>query len=194
VVVDHTNNTEKVLTKEYIMMSKLTLLALVLLSNSALAKKNLHSHEHGHVELSIAYEKNLAEIELETPADSFFGFEHAPKNDKEKAIIEKAKKTWENLLNEIIVFPKDLNCQASEIEFKHAVETKTAHDKHEKHESDHSEVEASAKITCAKDLAGTKVDVLFIGKFPKAKKLKLEIVGPKSQSLTLKKSKETITL
>lgn len=173
------------------MMSKLTLLSLVLLSHPTFAKKNLHSHEHGHVELSIAYEKNNAEIELETPADSFFGFEHAPKNDKEKAIVEKAKKTWENLLSEIIIFPKDLNCQASEIEFKHSVESKTSHDKHD---GDHSEVEASAKITCAKDLAGANVDVFFIGKFPKAKKLKLEVVGNKSQSITLKKVKESITL
>lgn len=176
------------------MLTKISLLSLLLTSQVAYAKKNLDSHEHGYVELSIAYDKNIAEIELETPADSFFGFEHAPKNDKERAIVENAKKTWSNLLTDLVVFPKELNCQTSEIEFKHSVETKTKHDKHDKHDSDHSEVEASAKVTCAKDLAGTNVDVLFIGKFPKAKKLKLEIVGNKSQTTILKKAKESITL
>lgn len=173
------------------MLTKISLLSLLLTSQIAYAKKNLDSHEHGYVELSIAYDKNIAEIELETPADSFFGFEHAPKNNKERAIVENAKKSWSNLLTDLVVFPKELNCQASEIEFKHSVETKT---KHDKHDGDHSEVEASAKITCAKDLAGTNVDVLFIGKFPKAKKLKLEVVGNKSQTTTLKKAKESITL
>jgi hypothetical protein len=166
------------------MLFKTSLLSLVLISNFALAKKNLHSHEHGHVELSIAYDKNIAEIELETPADSFFGFEHAPKNDKEKTIVENAKKSWTNLLSEIVIFPKESNCLVSEIEFKHVLQEKESH----------SEVEASAKVTCEKEIAGTKIDILFIGKFPQAKKLKLEVVGSKSQSLMLKKTKETITL
>ena len=53
-------------------------------------KRQLDSHEHGVSVLKIAAEKNMIEMELESPADDIVGFEHAPENEKQKSQINKA--------------------------------------------------------------------------------------------------------
>ena len=159
----------------------------ILTSPQVLAKKNLGSHEHGSAKISLSYENNAAEIELEAPADSIIGFEHAPKTDKEKKAFENAKGLWQNLLSDLVVFPKELNCKITESEFKQEL----SDDKHEK--NSHSEIEASATITCEKNITGD-IAVMFRKQFKKMKNVKLEVVGTKSMSLKLKNDNEIIKL
>ena len=59
-------------------------------------KRQLDSHEHGVSVLKIAAEKNMIEMELESPADDIVGFEHAPENEKQKSQINKALAIFKN--------------------------------------------------------------------------------------------------
>lgn len=177
-------------------MKKSIILIFTLLSTNAFAKKALHAHEHGSANVSIAYEGTNAEIELHAPADSVLGFEHAAKTDKQKKIYEDQKNVWNNLLNELIIFPKELNCSVTNKNFAQKFESEEPqknhkHKKH-KHES-HSEIEASATITCEKEIAGT-LQINFKNHFKRMKNLKLEVLGKKPQTIKIKKASETITL
>lgn len=171
-------------------------LAALLFSQNSLAKKNLSAHEHGSATISFAYEQNTAEIELEAPADSVLGFEHAPKSDKEKKIMEDARLLWGKMTSELVIFPKELNCKTTETTFKQELDD-DHHEHDKKHHKDkgesHSEIEASAKIVCEKPIAGDVV-IQFKKHFKRMKNLKLEVVGAKTQSLKVKKDSETIKL
>lgn len=176
------------------------LISALFFSQHAFAKKSLSAHEHGSATISLAYEQNSAEIELESPADSLLGFEHAPKSDKEKKAFESAKNLWGNLSTELIIFAKDLNCKTTNVVFKQIM-SQDEHDDHKKHDhhdkdhsdDSHSEIEASAKVVCEKAISGD-VTVQLRKHFKKMKNVKLEIVGTKSQSLKIKKDIEIIKL
>ena len=50
-------------------------------------KRQLGSHEHGVSTLQIALEGQYIQMELESPANDIIGFEHLPKNNKQKALF-----------------------------------------------------------------------------------------------------------
>ncbi len=167
------------------MYKNLIITSSLLLSPYIFAEKSLHAHEHGNVSLAIAVEKNIAEIDLDTPAESLFGFEHTPKSESEKKIISDAKASWGNILKELIVFPETMGCKTSEVKFEHIFEegSKT-----------HSEVEASVNVICNKDLAETEVMVHMRKRFSKIKKLKLEVVGARNQKINITSPSQKIKL
>jgi hypothetical protein len=45
------------------------------------------AHVHGHGSLDVAVDGNTLTLRLESPLDSFVGFERAPKNDQERAAV-----------------------------------------------------------------------------------------------------------
>lgn len=53
-------------------------------------------HVHGEAELFIAIEGKKVLIEMESPADNFLGFEHAPKTKQQKSLVQSTQKTLEN--------------------------------------------------------------------------------------------------
>lgn len=177
----------------------LVLTLALIFSHSIYAKKSLSAHEHGSATLSLAYDNTSVEIELESPADSVLGFEHAPKSDKEKKVFETSKTLWNNLTTELVIFSKDLNCKANNLAFRQIMGEEDEHEdhgkdkKHDHHEEGHSEIEASATVTCDKKIAGD-LTIQLKKHFKHMKNLKLEIMGVKPQSLNIKKEIETIKL
>ena len=59
----------------------LALASLALIGAPALAGK---AHEHGVMKLDVVVEGNILSIALESPLDSFLGFERAPRTDAER--------------------------------------------------------------------------------------------------------------
>src|SRR5687768_2134293 len=47
------------------------------------------AHVHGHGSLDVAVDANLLTLRLESPLDSFVGFERAPRSEKERAAIRR---------------------------------------------------------------------------------------------------------
>ena len=73
---------------------------LFIFSISNIYAKGLGAHVHGSVRLDIAVEKNQLLVLLNTPAESFLGFEYKAKTKKEKDLVKKVKNEWEkNLLS-----------------------------------------------------------------------------------------------
>ena len=48
-----------------------------------------HAHEHGAARLEVALDGGKLSIGLESPLDNLVGFEHAPRNEKQRAALAK---------------------------------------------------------------------------------------------------------
>lgn len=183
-------------------MKKLSFVfCLLLLSTSAFAehhenhKKGVGAHEHGSIELDISADGKVIEIEIDGPAESFLGFEYAPKSDKEKKVLKDAQALWtKDLLTKLFVLDAKLGCTSSEVKFEQEIED---HDDHKDHKKDskkeagvHSDIEAKAKITCTQALKGQKIVVNVKTHFPKIKKLSINLVATETVKMDATASQE----
>ncbi|MGZ3789621.1 MAG: ZrgA family zinc uptake protein [Bacteriovorax sp.] len=175
---------------------KTTIITFALLTSSQIFAHEhaLGAHEHGTIKLGMAVEKNIVDIDLDGPTESFISFEYLPKTEKEKKIFNDVKKLWEKKILELVSFDKKLNCKITEASFKQIIDEKeTAEaqakikDANKKEEGVHSDVEAKAKITCAGNLAGTNVQVSLKKQFKNIKKLTVEVISSETKSVEITK-------
>lgn len=166
------------------------------MSANVFAESSLHSHEHGSIVLEAAVEGKVATFSVDGPAESFLGFEHEAKTAKEKKIFLDTKTLWTNKFFDLVTFDKALGCKLSEQNFSHEIEKEeNGHkEKHSKKEGIHSEIEASIKVSCEKDLKGAKISVNLRKFFKNIKKLKMELVGNETKSLEVKTNSFEVVL
>ena len=172
-----------------------TLISLFLLSNIAFAHDHgpLGAHEHGHVKLGIAVEGKSIDIDVDGPAESFLGFEYVPKTATEIKTLTQMQTLWNTNLLSVFTFPASLGCKVSNPSFKQVVDKPEEKDAH-KEAGVHSDIEATAKITCNADLKDKTLTVSMKKFFPKIKKLKLDLVGTETKTIDITKPVETVTL
>lgn len=175
-------------------------LSLALLSNIAMADSHEHgkskgAHVHGTIKIEMAVEGKTIDIDIDGPAEAFVGFEYAPKSAKEKKAWSDAEALWKkDLLTKLFVLDKSLGCTASEASFKQEMEEEEDHKDHKKEAGVHSDIEASAKILCSKDLAGQNLVVALKKHFPKIKNLAVELVSTETKTIDINGSEQTIKL
>ncbi|NOT79970.1 MAG: DUF2796 domain-containing protein [Bacteriovoracaceae bacterium] len=171
--------------------SMIALVSLLISSNSFSNEHghSLGSHEHGSIQVGIAIEGSSAEIDIDGPAESFLGFEYAPKTSKEKKIFKDFQTKWTQNLESMIAFDKQLNCKVTEASFEQEVEKEEVESKtkaNEKKESGvHSDIEAKAKITCAKNISGSMLTISLKKVFKNIKKLTVEVVGADTKKVEI---------
>jgi hypothetical protein len=178
-------------------------MSLILLSSFPLysAEHSLGAHEHGAIKLGIAVEKNIVNLDLEGPTESFINFEYLPKTDKEKKIFNDVKNLWEKKVLDLISFEHKLNCQISESSFRQvideketAVEQAKIKDAKKKEAGVHSDIEAKAKITCSGNIAGTNVQISLRKYFVNIKKLAAEVISMEIKSVEITKPVQSFTI
>ena len=170
--------------------STIALVSLLISTNSFSSDHGhgLGAHEHGSIKVGIAIEGSSAEIDIDGPAESFLGFEYAPKTSKEKKIFKDLQTKWTSNLESMIAFDKLLNCKVTEASFEQEVEnpSETKSKKADKKESGtHSDIEAKAKITCAKNISGSMLTISLKKVFKNIKKLSVEVVGTDTKSVEI---------
>lgn len=142
----------------------------------------LGAHEHGVVKLAMALELNKVDIDLDASAESLLGFEYLPKSPKEKETFAKLKLLWEKELFSLMTFEKNLDCKVIEASLLQKIE------------GSHGDIEATAKIVCAKNLEGSDLQISLIQKFKKIKKINFDLIAEKTQTIQLKKAIEVIKI
>lgn len=183
-------------------MNKLILGAFIIFSTASFAGEHaLGAHVHGAIKLAMAVEKNVADIDLDGPTESFISFEYLPKTVKEKKIFNDVKNLWEKNLLTLITFDKELGCKVSESSFSQVVDEKeTAQAQAEiknmkrKEEGVHSDIEAKAKITCAQNLAGSEVQISLKKQFKNIKKFSIDLLSTETKSIEITKAVQIIKL
>jgi hypothetical protein len=185
---------------------KSTLIQIAALSSSLLcigAGSKHKAHQHGVAKIDIAIESKeatSATIEIESPAESIYGFEHEAKSDADKAKIEAANtKLGSEILN-MIKFDAALGCSATTTKIDHEIEkqdkkTDAHKGKEKKHHGEHSEVHAEFAVTCQKPIAGTQLSFDFASSFSGLKTVKVQaLVGGAQSGVTVKKAGTTLKL
>jgi hypothetical protein len=157
-----------------------------LISGTVNAKEKHHAHEHGKVELDIAIDDKKVSIELESPAESIYGFEHEAKTDVQKKTRDDAVAKLNSDASKFFVFDSKLNCQIVTKSVEPFVVEEQDHSskggkKHHHSGGEHSEVHAEFEATCGASPVGTELSVDLGSAFPKMKKVKVQVVGDKSQ-------------
>ena len=133
-------------------------------------KRQLDSHEHGVSVLKIASEKNMIEMELESPADDIVGFEHAPENAQQREKISKAIAVFKDKAG--LFFPNvEAQCKI----------TKNSAEFEADAGSGHAGFHVKWHLSCA-NLSKLKVlSTSFFKIFPKAKEIEVEVVSDAGQ-------------
>lgn len=142
------------------------------------------SHEHGKAELDIAIEGVLLKAELHSPAESTFGFEHAPKTDREKRTVSAALDVLRTKGAELIIVPPEFGCKflPSKAEVV-------------KEGAGHQNVEASFEAKCQKKITKGTLRFGFSKHFPRIEQLVVQVVGAGFQTgATVKSDKDVVKL
>jgi hypothetical protein len=149
------------------------------------------SHVHGEGQLTLVIEGKTIAITLTTPAESIFGFEHAPTTEPEKSQLNKALATL-NAPTTLFNFGKEAQCKTT---------THTVHspfdnsDQPKASTASHTDIDAEYNFECAQPANVKKVDLLLIKQFPGLRTLKVDYVTESVQgSQTLSAPATEITL
>ncbi|WCE29431.1 zinc uptake protein ZrgA [Vibrio sp. SCSIO 43137] len=117
---------------------KLSLIAGLILSTSAMAEEGFRQHDahvHGHVEFNIAQDGNELLVEIAAPGADIVGFEHAPENEAQHELIEKAEKSLMQA-DKVLLLSSAAGCSTEHVSVKNTLEEDEHHDEHdhEKHD------------------------------------------------------------
>lgn len=150
--------------------------------NTESSEKSLHAHEHGAIKVGMAIDNKTVEIDIDGPAESFLGFEYLPKTAKEKKIFSDLQAQWTKNLDSFIAFDKKLNCKVIEANFMQVSE------------GIHSDIEATAKLSCDQNLSGSDVVVSLRKVFKHIKKLSVEIISNETKTVEISKPIQTFKI
>lgn len=92
-----------------------TVCAVAALVATFSAKAAPHAHVHGSIQLGVALDKPTVTVDIDTPLESLLGFEHAPRNAKEKTLAAQ----WATILKQgtgLLRFNAEAACTLQQVE------------------------------------------------------------------------------
>jgi len=151
-----------------------------------------HAHVHGVAKLEVAVEGGSISLHLESPLEGVLGFEHAPGNDKERAIVAQMRKA---MANGSALFAPTSAAKCRFVDSKLEAPTLDAKparkpEKQAKHaEQAHGDLDADFRFTCAEPAKLTGMEVRLFDAFPKMRRIDAQVVSDKGQKATRLSSK-----
>lgn len=141
------------------------------------------AHQHGVAQLTVAAEDNRLELELSSPLESLVGFEHEPRNDKERKAVQAMKDSFRK--PEALFAPSAAaQCASSPAE----VELPGGDSK-----SGHADMHAAVVFVCKTPAALKDLEVRLFDSFPRLQRLKVQLVaGGKQSGIELTRQKRRL--
>jgi len=117
------------------------------------------AHEHGIARLGLAVDGTRLTVDLQLPAESVFGFEHAPRSAQERATVAEALDRLRTGGAGLIAFPDGATCtlDSAEVQAPEGVEGDHAGEDQQPHEDEgngHEDVHLLASLTCSREPLG----------------------------------------
>lgn len=153
-------------------MKRLALIAVLAVAANAHAAKG---HSHGVGTLDVSIENAQVTIDLELPLDSVTGFEHAPKNDKEKAALSEAERLLKDAAAMVVPTP-EAGCTVASVK----VDVPYADGKSA--DGEHADIDASYVFRCANPAALKSIETRLFKHFKRLYRIEARRVGPAGQS------------
>ena len=151
------------------------------------------SHVHGHASAHISYENGILNINKTFSSADIFGFEHSPKNEKQKNAIELAVKNLKT--TEMLFNFHEASCKLDTVLIEGDLINQDAdnHEKHHHHEDEHHHDENSAEEAHTDVFANylfkcdtrslNSIEYLIFDIFPSIEKIEVEFIAHDQQSL-----------
>jgi hypothetical protein len=149
------------------------------------------AHVHGAAKLQIAAEGEHLEVVLVSPLENLVGFEHAPRNDKERKAVKSMIDAF-NKPGTLLTPTAAAKCSAEPAEITSPV---TGHGTGKPAENDaHAELEAVIVYQCANPSALKGMEVRLFHAFPQLKRIRADIVSDRGQrSATLTAQRRSLS-
>ena len=154
----------------------------VLVATSAVsqeARREVGPHVHGSGRLNIAIENNRISLDLDAPANDILGFEHAPKTQEQKAILEAAVAKLKDATG-IFRISSEAGCTLVKSEAGLEQPDALASDKADS--SEHADFNAAIEFECRSIDKLRDIDLGYFAAFRNAARLDVSIVTARSQA------------
>lgn len=155
------------------------LLALAAAGAAAGAAYAAAPHEHGSARLNVALEGARLEISLEAPLHDLVGFEHAPRDARQRdalAAMERALRDGARHFRTAA----EAGCQPEAVELAHPFAA-DATSKGGQARGGHAELRASWRFACSKSEALRTLEVALFDAFPRLHRVRAQTVTPRGQ-------------
>jgi hypothetical protein len=168
-------------------MKFIPVLALLVFSTPVLAHEH-HAHVHGVAKLEVAVEGAEINLHLESPLEGVLGFEHAPGNDKERAVVAEMRK---KMAQGAALFSPTSAAQCSFVSVKLEAPSLDARPAagHNQQKEEHGDLDADFRFTCAQPAKLTGMEVRLFEAFPKLRRIDAQVVSGKGQKAVRLSSK-----
>jgi hypothetical protein len=149
------------------------------------------AHEHGHLRLQLALEKNVLHVDLIAPALNVLGFEHEPRTAAEKRKAEMAPPQLRDLPAPLRL-PPEAGCRRT------SGRILEAHDEDHEHQHEHEEhrdVTIHWTYQCARPEALTWAEAAVLSQLTGVERVDVDSILPGSQkSARVKRADERVRL
>lgn len=136
-----------------------------------------HAHVHGQAELKVAVDGGSLDLRLESPLEAVLGFEHAPRNDKERAAVASLRKTL--AAGEQMFAPTTAaGCKLAATR----IISDVLDGKPGAGQDGHGDVVAEYRFACAQPAKLTGLEARLFSHFPKLRRLDAQVVSGKGQT------------
>lgn len=151
------------------------------------------AHVHGEATLSVAIDSQMVTLVFDSPLDNLVGFEHAPRTEKQKqAMVAMAARLGEHA--KLFVLDAAAGCASVGVKLAPEAGTDfvTGTAAKEVGKATHKDQEAAFTFRC-KDVAKLRaIEVKLFEAFPRVKRIKASVAGPKQLAMTLTPAKATL--
>ncbi|HEY4081617.1 MAG TPA: DUF2796 domain-containing protein [Burkholderiaceae bacterium] len=146
------------------------------------------AHVHGMAELRVAIDAPQLEISLESPLDNVLGFEHAPRDDKQRAAVRVMAARLRQAQTLFVPTPA-AHCRLTTVQLASAalpadlLGEKPAASPEASHDADgHADLDATFTFSCAAPSLLKGMDVDLMQAFAGFHKINVSVAGPAGQS------------
>ena len=160
------------------MKRSLLVLAAPLLLAASLAHAE-HAHVHGVAQLAIAVDGNMLQLDFDTPLANLAGFEHAPRNEKERQILRTAA---EKLRKPETLFVPTAAARCIPQLPQITMPFTDAKPQAASAQDSHADVEAVFTFRCETPAALKDIEVTMFDAFSSLQKLKVQLATQRGQS------------
>ncbi len=149
------------------------------------AASSAHAHVHGVAALAVAIDGTTLTLQLDAPAESLLGFEHAPRTVRERAAVAETRRTLENAAA-LFFPPAAAGCSAVRARVESPLFAATAPAapaaQVAQASSPHADIEAEYVFRCTRPARLAELRVELFAAFPRLARLHVAIAAPGKQT------------
>lgn len=150
-----------------------------------------HAHTHGRLSLDVAMDAQSITLLMESPLDSFLGFERAPRNDMERKRVAQLVAQW-NTADWLLLPAPAAGCRLAKVELvsevlglgkehDHSHANKAAGHQHQPDADGHGDISIEVVFTCAKAEAASHLDIKLFDVYKRLKHIDAQVASPQGQ-------------